>query len=363
MPSSPKFYYPRQPWISPSQLFIVSIGCLALGIAGIVFGSIAFFRPVSGYSCLDVEPLSVSVSWENGDARRSGDSLTPVGGWKRHKKWSRSSDNPRSHLLPTAVFTDKSDDSATNQTLPERPFALTGKGQEYWQDERITEEMPSCFIPLILWHIATYPLVVETIVSQSSKAKGLFYALIVNSILKCSIDAGAFEGVGSKLQSVLKDARSLLDFYYSIGGLVLIKGYVPNVFDNFSENMVVDGSTNNLGVFLLAIFLISKASYENVAKMIRRIAADLRPLSDWGADVFLLAFFFISKASYENVEKMSIFPSLVTHFSLFKRIRELKHHVHGVPIAVIGTKLGWTFSCRVQCINSLSLSIVIVVMN
>ncbi|KAJ8638770.1 hypothetical protein MRB53_015464 [Persea americana] len=103
--------------------------------------------------------------------------------------------------------------------------------------------------------------------------QGLFYALIVNSILKCSIDAGAFEGVGSKLQSVLKDARSLLDFYYSIGGLVLIKGYVPNVFDNFSENMVVDGSTNNLGwwdkvdVFLLAIFLISKASYENVAKM------------------------------------------------------------------------------------------------
>ncbi|XXG51436.1 hypothetical protein AAC387_Pa03g0002 [Persea americana] len=177
--------------------------------------------------------------------------------------------------------------------------------------------------------VATYPLVVETVVSQSSKAKGLFYALIVNSILKCSIDAGAFKGVGSKLQSVLKDARSLLDFYYSIGGLVLIKGYVPNVFDNFSENMVVDGSTNNLDVFLLAFFLISKASYENVARMrpstmkiiccskdlellclnhdsevIRRIAADLRPLSDWGADVFLLAFFFISKASYENVEKM-----------------------------------------------------------
>eukprot|EP00268_Persea_americana_P013109 TRINITY_DN15704_c1_g1_i3.p1 TRINITY_DN15704_c1_g1~~TRINITY_DN15704_c1_g1_i3.p1 ORF type:complete len:117 (-),score=13.05 TRINITY_DN15704_c1_g1_i3:75-425(-) len=82
-------------------------------------------------------------------------------------------------------------------------------------------------------------------------------------------------------------------------------------------------------VFLLAFFLISKASYENVARMrpstmkiiccskdlellclnhdsevIRRIAADLRPLSYCGADVFLLAFFLISKASYENVARM-----------------------------------------------------------
>ncbi|XXG44001.1 hypothetical protein AAC387_Pa01g3905 [Persea americana] len=70
---------------------------------------------------------------------------------------------------------------------------------------------------------ATCPLVVETLVSQSSKAKDLFHALRVNSILRCSIDTGAFEGVGSKLQSVLKDASSLLDFYYSIGSLVLIK--------------------------------------------------------------------------------------------------------------------------------------------
>ncbi|XXG90183.1 hypothetical protein AAC387_Pa12g2007 [Persea americana] len=85
MPSSPKFFYPRQPWISPSQRSIISICCLALGIAGIIFGSIALFRPVSGYRCLDFEPLSVSVSWENGGARRSGDSLTPVGGSKRHK--------------------------------------------------------------------------------------------------------------------------------------------------------------------------------------------------------------------------------------------------------------------------------------
>ena len=39
-------------------------------------------------------------------------------------------------------------------------------------------------------------------------------------------------------------------------------------------------------------------------KHIRRIAADLRPLSYCGADVFLLAIFLISKASYENVAKM-----------------------------------------------------------
>ncbi|XP_058094586.1 dolichyl-diphosphooligosaccharide--protein glycosyltransferase subunit 2 [Magnolia sinica] len=70
---------------------------------------------------------------------------------------------------------------------------------------------------------ATCPLVVETLVSTSSKAKDLFYALRVNSILGCQIDARVFEDVASKLQAAIKDASTLLDFYYSIGSLVLIK--------------------------------------------------------------------------------------------------------------------------------------------
>ncbi|XXG72613.1 hypothetical protein AAC387_Pa07g1673 [Persea americana] len=69
-----------------------------------------------------------------------------------------------------------------------------------------------------------------------------------------------------------------------------MQDYVPTVFDNFSTKVVVDGSTINLGWW----------------DKIRRIAANLRPLSYRGADVFLLAFFLISKASYENVAKKDI---------------------------------------------------------
>ncbi|CAN6874104.1 unnamed protein product [Brassica oleracea var. botrytis] len=78
--------------------------------------------------------------------------------------------------------------------------------------------------------------------------------------------------------------------------------YVPTVFDNFSANVVVDGNTVNLGLL-----------------------QQVRPLSYRGADVFLLAFSLISKASYENIAK--------------KWIPELRHYAPGVPIILVGTKL------------------------
>uniref|UniRef100_M8C056 Rac-like GTP-binding protein 5 n=1 Tax=Aegilops tauschii TaxID=37682 RepID=M8C056_AEGTA len=83
--------------------------------------------------------------------------------------------------------------------------------------------------------------------------------------------------------------------------------YVPTVFDNFSANVVVDGSTVNLGLW-------DTAGQEDYNR--------LRPLSYRGADVFLLAFSLISKASYENW------------------IPELRHYAPGVPIILVGTKLG-----------------------
>ncbi|KAJ1393754.1 Small GTPase superfamily [Sesbania bispinosa] len=86
--------------------------------------------------------------------------------------------------------------------------------------------------------------------------------------------------------------------------------YVPTVFDNFSANVVVDGSTVNLGLW-------DTAGQEDYNR--------LRPLSYRGADVFLLAFSLISRASYENVAK--------------KWIPELKHYAPGVPIILVGTKL------------------------
>ncbi|KAF8008026.1 hypothetical protein BT93_K1879 [Corymbia citriodora subsp. variegata] len=86
--------------------------------------------------------------------------------------------------------------------------------------------------------------------------------------------------------------------------------YVPTVFDNFSANVVVDGSTVNLGLW-------DTAGQEDYNR--------LRPLSYRGADVFLLAFSLVSKASYENIAK--------------KWIPELRHYAPTVPIILVGTKL------------------------
>ncbi|KAJ4726905.1 dolichyl-diphosphooligosaccharide--protein glycosyltransferase subunit 2-like [Melia azedarach] len=63
----------------------------------------------------------------------------------------------------------------------------------------------------------------ETLGSSSSTPKDLFYALGVNGILKCEINEEVFEGIISRLQAAVNDASSLLDFYYSVGSLRLIK--------------------------------------------------------------------------------------------------------------------------------------------
>ncbi|KAF5943340.1 hypothetical protein HYC85_017417, partial [Camellia sinensis] len=83
------------------------------------------------------------------------------------------------------------------------------------------------------------------------------------------------------------------------------------IFDNFSANVVVDGSTVNLGLW-------DTTGQEDYNR--------LRPLSYCEADVFLLAFSLISKANYENFAK--------------KWIPELRHYAPGVPIILVGTKLG-----------------------
>jgi len=79
----------------------------------------------------------------------------------------------------------------------------------------------------------------------------------------------------------------------------------------------------------------------------------LRPLSYRGADVFILAFSLISKASYENIAKKVCLSfadksytvcvdewSYLISFLLSQWIPELRHYAPGVPIILVGTKLG-----------------------
>ncbi|KAE8056259.1 hypothetical protein FH972_013046 [Carpinus fangiana] len=69
----------------------------------------------------------------------------------------------------------------------------------------------------------------ETLGLSSSTTEDLFNALKVNSILTCNVDEEIFQGVASRLKAVVNDASSLLDFYYSIGSLVLIKDQTSKV--------------------------------------------------------------------------------------------------------------------------------------
>ncbi|TYI00674.1 hypothetical protein ES332_A11G150400v1 [Gossypium tomentosum] len=67
-------------------------------------------------------------------------------------------------------------------------------------------------------------LVSETVGSSSSTLKNVFYALKANSIVKCKINDKAYQGIITRLNAAVDGARSLPDFYYSVGGLVLVKG-------------------------------------------------------------------------------------------------------------------------------------------
>ncbi|KAA3474927.1 dolichyl-diphosphooligosaccharide--protein glycosyltransferase subunit 2-like [Gossypium australe] len=67
-------------------------------------------------------------------------------------------------------------------------------------------------------------LVSETVGSSSSTLKDLFYALKASSIVKCKINDKAYQGITTRLNVAVDGASSLPDFYYSVGGLVLVKG-------------------------------------------------------------------------------------------------------------------------------------------
>ncbi|KZV22900.1 dolichyl-diphosphooligosaccharide--protein glycosyltransferase subunit 2-like [Dorcoceras hygrometricum] len=68
----------------------------------------------------------------------------------------------------------------------------------------------------------------ETLRSTSSAPEDLFNALRVNGMLKCVLNDKAFAEIASRFHDNLIDAKSLLDFYYSIGGLVLVKDQTSN---------------------------------------------------------------------------------------------------------------------------------------
>lgn len=85
--------------------------------------------------------------------------------------------------------------------------------------------------------------------------------------------------------------------------------YVPTVFDNYADNICVDGQEFSMTLWDTA----GQEDYER-----------LRPLSYPNTDCFLLCFSISARSSYENVSS--------------KWYPEIKHHCPNVPIVLVGTK-------------------------
>ncbi|CAA2933566.1 dolichyl-diphosphooligosaccharide--glycosyltransferase subunit 2-like [Olea europaea subsp. europaea] len=144
--------------------------------------------------------------------------------------------------------------------------------------------------------------VAETLSSPSSALKDLFQALRVNGILKCEINDKAFAEIAFRLKDSVNAANLLLDFYHSIGGLMLIKdqtsevdvhlGDADRIFRSIKALSQSDGrwrySSNNpesstyaAGIALETVAgLISLASSEIDHSLVATIKNDIMKLFD-----------------------------------------------------------------------------------
>ncbi|XP_066315613.1 dolichyl-diphosphooligosaccharide--protein glycosyltransferase subunit 2 [Miscanthus floridulus] len=76
----------------------------------------------------------------------------------------------------------------------------------------------------------------DNLASPGSTAKDLFHAVRISGVLRCGVDAGVYDGVVATLKAVIKDTNSLLEFYYSVGGLLSIKEQGHNVVLSDAES-------------------------------------------------------------------------------------------------------------------------------
>ncbi|XP_063224549.1 ras-like GTP-binding protein RhoL isoform X2 [Bacillus rossius redtenbacheri] len=87
------------------------------------------------------------------------------------------------------------------------------------------------------------------------------------------------------------------------------RDYVPTVFDNYADNITVDGQDFNMTLWDTA----GQEDYER-----------LRPLSYPNTDCFLLCFSVSGRSSFENIAS--------------KWYPEIRHHCPSIPIVLVATK-------------------------
>ena len=85
--------------------------------------------------------------------------------------------------------------------------------------------------------------------------------------------------------------------------------YIPTVFDNYSTDILVDGTVSNVGLW-------DTAGQEG--------HKTLRTISYPKTDVFLICFSLVDNNSFSNVEQIWV--------------PEIKHHMPSTPFILVGTK-------------------------
>lgn len=121
------------------------------------------------------------------------------------------SDSHRSAVLELLKSVDESSRSVEEAYEALRTSDILGVGKE------LNIEAHTC------------PKVVEALVSPSASLKDLFYSLRVNKILKCETKNDVFAGIASRIRASVLEAKTLLDFYYSVGCLGLIKDQASEI--------------------------------------------------------------------------------------------------------------------------------------
>ncbi|XP_048232538.1 dolichyl-diphosphooligosaccharide--protein glycosyltransferase subunit 2 isoform X2 [Ricinus communis] len=180
--------------------------------------------------------------------------------------------------------------------------------------------------------------VLETLGSSSAVSKDIFYALKVNGILKCEVNEDVLEGIVSNLQTAVSSASSLLDFYHSIGSLVLIKDQsskdvsfedAEGVFRSIKALSQSDGrwrysfnnpesSTFAAGLALEALAgVISVSSSEIDQSLIATTKNDILKLFDSIEKYDDGAFYFDEKHAQENQGPLSTTSSVVRGLTAF----------------------------------------------
>lgn len=196
----------------------------------------------------------------------------------------------------------------------------------------------------------------EALGSSSTSLEDIFYGLRVNGILKCNVNSENFEDTISRLKVAITNADSLIDFYYSIRSLVLIKEqtsqmnlHLTDPEEIFHSILILSGinswqenssSTSESGTFAAGLALqtlagvVSLASFRLDNSLVGKLKSDTVNLFDGIKQYDDGAFYFDEKHidGHENQGIISTTSSVIQGLTTFTAVTEANLNLSGYKI-------------------------------